>query len=42
MPVHQACDQQILPLSGWKSGAYSAAISLGKDLRKSITFVVGW
>ncbi len=40
MPVHQACDQQILPLSGWKSGAYTATISLGAGFRKSISFVV--
>lgn len=40
MPVHQACDQQNLPLSGWKSGAYTATISLGAGFRKSISFVV--
>ncbi len=34
------CNQQILPLDGWKSGTYTATITLNNQLRKTITFVV--
>ncbi len=34
------CNQQILPLDGWKSGTYTATLTLNNQLRKTITFVV--
>lgn len=40
METHTPCNQQILPLAGWKSGTYTATLKLGSQLRKTITFVV--
>ncbi|MFW5726040.1 MAG: hypothetical protein ACOCX0_06295, partial [Bacteroidota bacterium] len=40
LETHIPCNQQILPLAGWKSGTYTATILLGNHMRKTITFVV--
>ncbi|TVQ06763.1 MAG: hypothetical protein EA361_19200 [Bacteroidetes bacterium] len=40
LATHIPCNQQILPLDGWKSGTYTATLTLNNQLRKSISFVV--